>query len=154
MQVGALGAMLCGAVIGLLMGTFVGAILLRAAVSLYNRFADSGGSEGAVPEPSFASAVGIAFVTTLVNSSAAFVGGLVIGGVAAAYGLEGVGVVVFAQLVAIPVGVLIMALILTSELPTTFRRAIRVAACYFLIAIAIGIVAGGIYMVVTQIRLV
>ena len=95
----AIGGFLCVLVVGLLIGTLIGAIILRAAVSLFNKMAGGADSEGAVPEPEFGKAMGITFVTTLVNMVAGFMIGLVIGGAAAAGGAGVEGAALVAQLV-------------------------------------------------------
>jgi len=128
----------------LAVATLVGAIILRAAVSLYNTMAGGANSTAAVPEPPMGKAMGITFVTTLVNGVAGFIVGLVIGGAAAATGARGSGVEVTAQLVSLPISVLVMAGMLAAMLPTTFGRAILVTLCHFLISI---VIAGGILVV-------
>ena len=54
-------------VFGVAIGTLIGAIILRAACSFYNKLAGGAGSPSAVPEPTFSKAAGISFVTMLVN---------------------------------------------------------------------------------------
>jgi len=124
--------------IGLAIGTAIGAIILRAAVSMYNGMA---GGEG-VPEPPMGRAMGIMFVTALVNGAAGFVLGMVVGGAAAAGGAQGQGAAVTAQLASLPVGFLVMAGMLSAMLPTTFGRAILVTLCHFIIGLLIAAVLG------------
>lgn len=140
----AIGGVLCAMMFVLLLGTVVGAVILRAAVSLCNKFLGADDSDGGVPEPSFGKAIGITFVTTLVNFVAGFMIGLVIGGAAAVGGADPQAGGIVAQLVSLPVGFLVMAGMLTLMLPTTFGRALLVALCHFLIVIVIVVVIVGI----------
>jgi len=120
-------------VIGLAIGTAAGAVVLRAAVSMYNRLA---GGEG-VPEPSIRRAMVIMFVVNLVNLAAGFGVGLFIVGAAAAGGAQDRNVVAAAQLAALPVGVIVVAGILSAMLPTTIDRALLVTLCHVLIGLVI-----------------
>jgi hypothetical protein len=166
----AVGELLVGLVVMVAVGTFFGAIFLRAAVALYNQLAarlaggDSppapltgeeawrerlyakmaGGARprGSVPEPGFGKAMGIILLTLLVNAVPGLLIGLVTSAVAEAAGAGGRVGGLLAPLVSFPVGLLIMAAILSATLPTTFRRAILVTLCYALIAGAVvGVVA-------------
>jgi hypothetical protein len=127
----AIGELLCALVIG---GTLIGAVFLRAAVALYNKMAAGASSASSVPEPAFGKAMGITFVTALVPM-VGFLIGFVIGGGAAAAGARGQGVDVVAQLISFPVGLLVMAGMLSLMLPTTFGRAILVTLCYMLVVL-------------------
>jgi len=124
-------------VMALTIGTLVGAIILRAAVSLYNKMVVDADLPRAVPEPPIGKAMGITFVTTLVNTVVGSIVGSVIGGAAAAVGARGGGVGVTAQLVSFSITALFMAGMLCTMLPTTFGRAILVTLCHFLIVIII-----------------
>src|SRR5689334_25421680 len=74
MSSAAFGAMLfvLFVVIGILVGAAIGAVLLRAAVAVYNRITGTAKSPASIPEPSIGKAMGITFLTTLVNLVAAF----------------------------------------------------------------------------------
>jgi hypothetical protein len=110
MEVGAiLGGLLCG----VLFGTLIGGVFLRAAVALYNKLAGGAQSPSSVPEPLLGKAMGITFVTTLVNAVAGFVIGLATGAGAAATGVGGRGAGLVAQLISFPMSLLIMAAMLT-----------------------------------------
>ena len=122
----------------LLLGTLGGAIVLRAAVSLYNKMAGGPKSPSAVPEPSTGRAIAIVFVATLVNVVLGFVVGLLFAG--AQMG----GLSVTAQLATMPISAFVMAGMLSTLLPTTFQRGILVTLCYLLIAL---VIVGGIVMV-------
>jgi hypothetical protein len=129
--------LLCALVIGLAIGTLIGAVFLRAAVALYNTMAGGASSPSRVPKPAFGKAMWISFAICL----AQFVVGALLtafstGGeaVAPGAGKKGVDVVV---LVSFPVSLLIMAAVLSAKLPTPFGRAILVTLCYLLIVILV-----------------
>lgn len=71
--------MLCGLVVGVALGTLIGAVILRAAIALYNKMAGGPKSPSSVPEPAFGKAMWITFATTLVQLVAGFLVGLVTG---------------------------------------------------------------------------
>jgi hypothetical protein len=125
-------------VVGLLIWTLIGAILLRVAVSLYNWMARGSELFNGVPKPASAKAVGITFVINLVNAVVSF------GVVAFGAGRTNIpGVAVAAQLLFFPISLLIMAAMLAAMLPTTFGRAMLVALCYFLIVLLVlGVIVG------------
>ncbi len=129
------GAMVIGFLIAVLVGSVIGAAFLRAGVGLYNMMAGGNKSKRAVPTPSFGKAMGIVLITWVVNMFTSFLIGLMFGFGGAAAGLRREMLTLSAQLVAIPIAVLIMASMLTALLPTTFGRAILVALCYMLVVI-------------------
>ncbi|MCS6908516.1 MAG: hypothetical protein RML93_11640 [Anaerolineales bacterium] len=105
----------------------IDAILLRAAVALYNKMAGGASSPSSVPEPAIGKAMGIVFVTYLVQVIAGFLIGLVmVAGTAAAQALErgvslGVGVAAVGMFISYLVrGVLIMAGVLSAMGPASF----------------------------------
>jgi hypothetical protein len=128
--------LLSALVIGLMVGTLIGAVFLRAAVVLYNNLAGGASSPSSVPEPTFGKAMWISFAICV----AQMVVGLFIGGVtgteATAAGASAKGVDV-ALLISIPVSLLIQAAILSEKLPTTFARAILVTLCDLLIVLLV-----------------
>jgi hypothetical protein len=183
--------MLCALVFGILIGTVIGAVILRAAIALYNKMAGASspprgrrpearpaareGDEGimagkappqagdtdedleeeelaawddryrrmsaGVPEPTFSRAMGITFVTALVQAIAGFSVGFATQGAAAAGGQgQGLGPQILAMLISLPMGFLIMAAMLTAMLPTTFGRACIVTLLTYVIAVAIYVV--------------
>jgi hypothetical protein len=138
----AIGGLLSVLVIGVAVGTLIGAICLRAAVALYNKLAGGASSPSSIPEPALGKAMWISFATCV----AQMVVGLFIGGVTgtgateAGAGEKGVNV---ALLTSIPVSLLIQAAILSEKLPTTFGRAILVTLCDMLIVIfAVAVLVG------------
>ena len=143
-QGAAIAGLLCGAlVIGLAIGTLIGAVFLRAAIALYNKMAGGASSHSRVPKPAFGKAMWISFA----NCLAQIVLGFLIVGVtdtgATAAGARGQGVDMVAPLISFPVGLLIMAGILSAKLPTTFGRAIVVALCYmFIVLLVVGVLVG------------
>jgi hypothetical protein len=134
-----IGGMICSLVVGLAIGTLIGAVILRAAISLYNALVGGRDSSSSVPEPDFSRACVITFVTTLVQWGVGFVLALVMGaGVEA--GAEQERVNWTQQLIAAPVSLIVMAALLSSMLPTTFGRALLVSICYWVVVILIVIV--------------
>ena len=139
-QGAAIAGLLCGAlVIGLAIGTLIGAVFLRAAIALYNKMAGGASSPSRVPAPAFGKAMWISFATCVAH----LVVGLFIGGVtgtgatAPGAGEKGVDFVTQQPLISLSVSLLIMAAILSEKLPTTFGRAILVTLCYLLIVILV-----------------
>ncbi|MEW4570730.1 hypothetical protein AB1L88_22930 [Tautonia sp. JC769] len=146
-------AAILGALIGLgallIIGTLVGAIILRAAISLRNKLAGGPETRDAVPEPAIGKAMGITFVATLANLIAGSGVEQFVGGLAAPSSGEGGGWNVIAQLVSLPVGLLVMAGMLSSALPTTFVQAIGVTICHLMISV----ILGGILLAIVTIAL-
>jgi hypothetical protein len=144
MDGGMLGGLLCGLVIALLVGTLIGAVFLRAAIALFNKMAGASGPPAGVPEPPFGRAMGITFVTSLVNWVVGFVIGLATGAGAQAAGPDGAkGVNLLAQAASVPAGLLVMALMLTALLPTSFGKAVLVTLLYLVIvALVVGVIVG------------
>ena len=139
MNEGAAAGALCGLVFALVIGTAVGAVFLRAGISLYNKLAGGPGSPTSVPEPTFGKAMGITFVTVLVNAVAGFAIGFVF---AAAHWhrqriSRGRADSLIPQLISFPVSLLVMSAMLSAMLPTSFGRAVLVTLCYALIAVLV-----------------
>ena len=90
---GRLEAILCVLVVALPIGLMIGAVVLRAAVSLFNKFAgtseveETGESSDLVPEPSMLKAVGILLIIGVAN----FMIGLILSVVASGFGLNQAG---------------------------------------------------------------
>jgi hypothetical protein len=128
-------------VIGVAVGTLIGAVFLRAAVALYNKLAGGASSPGGVPEPALGKAMWITFAASLAQMIAGFFIDAVTGPGPTAPGAGEKGVGVVGQLISIPVSLLIMAAVLSAKLPTTFGRAILVTLCYLLIVLlAVGVI--------------
>jgi hypothetical protein len=136
---------LCALVILLVIGTLIGAVCLRAAVALYDlyrkindRMAGEASSHRRVPRLAFGKAMWISFNTCV----AQMLLGLYIGGVRdtgpLAPGAHEKGADVVTQLISLPVSLLIMAALLSRELPTTFGRAILlVIFCHLIIVMLV-----------------
>lgn len=141
-----IGAFLCVMFFAIPLATVIGAVFLRAACTLYNKLADGTGSPSSVPELSLGKAMGISFATTLVNAVARFAIGLLVGAGGAAR-----GPVVIAQLLSLPVGLLVMAGLNSALLPTTFARGLSIALCYVLVALfvfgVLAVILGGLLLV-------
>jgi hypothetical protein len=131
----AVGALLCALVIVVAVGTLVGAVFLRAAIALYNKMAGGASSPGGVPEPAFGKAMWIIFAATLAQVVVGLLFDFLTGAGAMPVGEGGKDVHVGAQLIFLPVSLLIMAAVLSAKLPTTFVRAILVTLYYMLMVI-------------------
>lgn len=132
------GALLVFVCVSVAIGTLVGAILLRAAIGLYNKLFGGKRRSTRVPEPPLPTAILITFVTSVVNVGVAFVIGFATGIGAAATGVGGKGASLVAQSIALPISVLVMAGLLAAMLPTSIGRAMVVVALQAAIALAIG----------------
>ncbi|MCA9021844.1 MAG: hypothetical protein KDA74_16965 [Planctomycetaceae bacterium] len=141
-----LAALLCVVVVMLPIGLLIGAVILRASSSLFNKFASfDEDSPYRVPEPSMMNAMGILLLSTIANG----IVGFMIRAIAGATGLiqvgpEGVdrGGEMILNLVTLPVSFVIFSAIVSSMLPTTFKRAMGVVLCQYLIVFALAIVIG------------
>jgi hypothetical protein len=116
----------------------ISAIILRAAVSLYNRLVGGPNSPRAVPEPSFNQAMGIVVLSMILN----WIIGAVVGFAASSamhFGWIANGDP--AQWVPTTLlSFLAMAIILTYRLPTRFMRALGVTLCHTAVVLAIAAV--------------
>jgi hypothetical protein len=131
----ALGGLLCALVIGVAIGTVIGAVFLRAAIALYNKMAGGASSPSSVPEPTMGKAMWIIFATFLAQLVVGLLFGVFTGAGAMAPGEGGKGDNVVARLISFQASLLVMAAILSAKLPTTFGRAILVTLCYTLVTI-------------------
>lgn len=151
-QVGAgLGILCVSLFVGLLIGGLIGAIILRAACWLFNKFSGQSSDSGGVPQPSYGHALAIVFITLIVNSIVGFVIGFLI---SIALGVGQPGHVdprtgqIIAQLVTLPVGIFIGAAIIAAMLPTTFVRGLLISILQVFIALCVLMVIGGIILVI------
>ncbi len=153
---GALETFLCVLVFAIPAGIVIGSVFLRAACALYNQLAGGKGSPASVPELLFGRAMGITGVTTLVNAVAGYVIGSLVGAGNAAAGAGERGPAVLAQLLSLPVSLLVMAGMNSALLPTTFSRGLLVALCYLLVVLFAAAVLtalfGGLFLVVSLLR--
>jgi hypothetical protein len=126
------GWLLCVRGFALAFGTVIGALFLRAGCVLHNKLVGGKGSPGSVPEPQLGKAMGIAFVTTLVNAVMGF------------------------ELLSAPVSLLVMAGMCSALLPTTFTRGLLVVLCYLLVGLsvvgALAVGFGGLWLVLAPLR--
>ena len=136
----ALGAMCFGAIIGIAIGTLIGAVILRTACWLYNVFDGGPRSPQAIPEPDFGKAAGIVLVTMVVNYGVSFVIGFVGGAAALGGGADPRTAQLMVTLISLPISLLVMAAMISMMLPTSFGKAILVALLYLLVAICVAVV--------------
>jgi len=135
-------------------GVLIAALILRAAVTLYNSMAGSSRTPDAIPEPSIGKAMGIIVVASLANAVAGYTIDVLMGGGGggAAAGRPG-AVNPTAQLISLPVGVLVMAGMLAAMLPTSFMRALIVTILYYVVAVVIAVAIGfTVYMLFQALR--
>lgn len=133
-------AILIVAAIGIPIALLIGAVLIRAAVSLHNRLVGGSGSPRAVAVPSLKRAVGIALAIALgnlaislgVEMAASFTGAdRLMGHELATYGPSFV------------LEFIMMSAVLAYLLPTRFSRAVGVSVCHVAICIVVAAVAIG-----------
>src|SRR5262245_50278033 len=132
----ALGWLLGALVIGFAVGTPIGAVILRAAVALYNKLAGGASSSSSVPAPAFGKAMWITFETSVWQLVASLLFFLLFTGDGAARARRQ-EVDMVAQLIFIPVSLLITVGVLSAKLPTTFGRAILVTLCEMLVVLVV-----------------
>lgn len=122
---------------------FVGTIIFRAACSLFNKLA---GADKRIPDPSFGKALGIMFVTIIVNGIFGAGAGFVLGAGSVVAGADAKTVQLLSSLVSMPIGLLGLAVMAKFLLPTTFGRALLVGVLFYVIAMVIGlaVVLGGV----------
>ncbi len=141
-----LAVILCLLVIVLPISLLIGAVILRASVSLFNNFAGfDEDSSDRVPEPSMLNGMGILLLATIANG----IVGFMFGAIAGAAGLIQVGPdgvapagQLLLNLVTLPISFVIFSAIISSMLPTTFKRAMGVVLCQYLIIFGLAIVIG------------
>lgn len=147
-----LAVLLCLLVVVLPISLLIGAVILRASVSLFNKFAGfEEDSHYRVPEPTMLHAMGMLLLITIANG----IVGFMFGAIAGTSGLVQVGPQgvdpagkLLLNLVTLPISFMIFSAILSSMLPTTFKRAMGVVLCQYLIAFALAIVIGFIVFLV------
>ena len=143
---GALIGVVCVMGFALLFGILAGAVILRAACALFNKMASAGNG---VPAPSFGKALGITALTMIANAIAGVLLGIVLAGGALAAGqANNPAVQAVPTLASIPVGLLVMAGLLTAMLPTSFGRGLLVALIQYAIMLVIGIIVAVIIAVI------
>jgi len=130
----------------LVVAVFVGAVLLRIAIALYNAMVGGASSPNRVPVPEFEKVALIVFFTAAVQ----LIGGLIVMRVMATgaivTGLDGKIVGAVASLICLAFYILVVPMILSAKLPTTFTRAMLVTMCYLLVVVlAIGILSVIVY---------
>jgi hypothetical protein len=138
---GAIGFLLAALFISLTVLPVIGAVVLRAAIRLYNTITGVTHSTSAVPEPDFANAIAMALLSTVATVFTAYMVALADENAAGTAEARGSGINLTAQLTTLPISVLAMTVILCVMLPTTLLRAFVVTLGYLLIAATI---VGGI----------
>ena len=135
-------AILIVAAIGIPIALLIGAVLIRAAVSLYNRFVGGSESPRAVAVPSLQKGVGIVLVIALGNWAISLGVQLIVYLTGAEWLVGHEFATQWPSVVVelMPTFVLefvVMALVLAWLLPTRFSRALGVSACHTGICIAV-----------------
>ena len=122
--------------VALIIGTLIGAVLVRASCWLFNKLAGGPGSPNAVPEPDFHKALCIAIAAIVTKIVAALVIALVAsGGDLDARASEQAQQV--ASLLSSLIAFLGLAGALALILPTNFGKAILLAVLYVIVALAV-----------------
>ena len=128
-------------------GALFGGAHFLVAIALHNKMAGGAGAPGSVAVPSFAKAVGITFTAALINAAAGVGVALAAKSTAAIEFVPAGGFGVLAQVVALPLSLLTMAVMLTAMLPTTFGRAVVITLLYLIITIALSLLIAVIVVV-------
>ncbi|MFO0863877.1 MAG: hypothetical protein U0744_04330 [Gemmataceae bacterium] len=135
-------------IFGLLIGALIGAVILRAAIAIYQLLSGGSQSPHAVPEPSFGKSMGIMLIVALAQFAANFIIGMALGAGAQATGGPAPGMGLAAAGGSFVISLLLMSLLLTAMLPTTLPRAFLVTLLYLVVCILVGIVLFGVLMLV------
>jgi hypothetical protein len=141
----ATGGILCGLVAGVAIGTFIGAVILRNAIGLYNVLA----GKDRVPTVSMGHAMLITFATSVINVIVTLL--IARAGVAGA-GFENRDLAFVNYLIGVPVSLVIMAGMLSMLLPTTIGRAFLVTLCHTIIVFVLIVLGVAIYMACVSVR--
>lgn len=127
------------AAVGVVIGTLVGAIILRAAVSLFNQIAGTSSSPEKLEVPSFGKAFAIVFFTNLAICLVSIGVGLVLGAGGGALGLPRSAILALAQVISLPISFLVMSFMLANQLKTTMARGMGISLCYLAVVLAIAV---------------
>ncbi len=133
---GMLGGILCTILVVIPIIIAVSAIVLRAAVTGFNKMSSP---DNAVPEPSFMKAMGIAAASTIVSYMVNFAIGFLGAGAMIAGGANPMQAQIIIILISLPAGFLVVAGMLTAMLPASFGKSMIITLLYYLIAIAIAV---------------
>jgi hypothetical protein len=117
-----------------LLGLPLTALVIRAAVRIFNRFAGSPKIPALVPLPSLTKGMLIALIASVVNV-AVYVTATFATGALSTYGQPNPQMSFTAWLISSPISLLVLAALLTTLLPTTFSRALLITFCYVALAV-------------------
>jgi hypothetical protein len=123
----------------LAIGTFIGAIILRSAIGLYNFLA----GKDRVPTPGMYNAMVITFTTSLINMMVTV---MIARAGAAGAGFEDKDLSLVNQVISLPVTFVLMAGMLSWLLPTTIGRAFLVTLCHAIIVFVLVTLGVAVYM--------
>lgn len=112
-----------------------GAVFLWFAIAIYNAICGGKSPPTRVPVPGFEKLAGIISLITAVQMINTFIIRRLAVTVASIAALNGKEIDVLATLVCIPVSLLVMAALLSSQLPATFARAMLVTLCYLFVSV-------------------
>ncbi len=129
-----MGELIGGQFLGILIGSLIGAVILRAAAKWIIK-----------EDITFGDAYITVFLSAVINLVIGFIIGFAVG--SATQSPEAVNVATY---VSIPIGFLIQSWIISSRLHTSFGTACLISLTMFGIMIGIGLIVGGIVFVVMQ----
>lgn len=135
MERGNPGGIACFVVVAVAICTLIGGIVLRAAVSIYNKMVGGPDSPKAIPEPSLERAFSIMFVISVINGVAGFLIGMLLGHAAGTGAVRARDVQILTQLACIFIGIVFTTAMLSAMLPTTIGRAMLVTILHTVIVI-------------------
>ncbi|HEX5102791.1 MAG TPA: hypothetical protein VFV87_03220 [Pirellulaceae bacterium] len=137
--------------VGVVIGLLLGAVILRAAVSLSNQIAPATSPAGKLEVPSFGKAFAIVFFTNLAICLVSFGAGLVLGTGGGAIGLSRTAVFSLAQVISLPLSFLVMSFMLSNQLKTTMARGMGISLCYLAVVLAMVVVGVVVAMVLAPV---
>ncbi|MCA9006755.1 MAG: hypothetical protein KDA70_15885 [Planctomycetaceae bacterium] len=137
-----LAGILCLLFVGLPIGALIGAVILRAAVSMFNSLA----GVDLVPEPTMTKAFGMMIMVAISNLVIRFMASIILAGPSGAEVPR-----YLSSLAAFPFTFLICSAIFSSGLPTSFKRAMGVAVCHTVILLLVLAVLFGIIFAVATV---
>jgi hypothetical protein len=152
METGApIAATLCVLATLIPLGLLFTALVLRAAVSIFNRFASDPKAPPLVPRPSIAKGMLISLLASLANATV-YSATLFAAGAPSMHSPPSLEKFLMAWLISFPISLFVLATLLTTLLPTTFPRALLITLCY--VALAVLLVVGLTFVVAILVALI
>lgn len=143
--------LLCGYSVALIVGLLVGAVIVRAACSIYNGLVGGEYTDSGVPSPGFGWAMVIVLVNGIVATAVSFAitfGFAILAREQVLGNGPPVPLWIIMQAISLPIGFLINASLTSIMLPTTFgRSALIVLIEYLIVLLIFAVIAGTLFVV-------